>query len=127
VKDLRATLHDQAKSVLESGDDVPGYTLTAGRAERHWRDDEPTTIAALESLGLSRDDIIAQAMRSPKQVEVRAKACGLKIPSEFIVSTPSGTSLTRVENAHAPVRGRSEIVRLFSPALETLRNGDAHD
>jgi hypothetical protein len=62
-------------------------------------------------------------MRSPKQVELRAKARGLKVPSEFIVSTRSGTSLTRVENAHAPVLGRSELVRAFSEALTAFQEG----
>ena len=93
---------------------------------RHWRDDEPTAIAALQSLGLSRDDVVAEAMRSPKQVELRAKARGLKVPSEFIVSTRSGTSLTRVENVHAPMPGRSELVRSFAEALTTFQKGSDH-
>ena len=80
VKDIRTALHDQAKRALENGDIVPGYALSAGRAERRWRDDESTAIAALESLGLGRDDIIAETMRSPKQVEIRAKVRGLKVP-----------------------------------------------
>jgi hypothetical protein len=126
IKDIRTALHDQAKCALESGDIVPGYALSAGRAERHWRDDERTAIAALESLGLSRDDIIAEAMRSPKQVEVRAKARVLKIPQEFIISRRSGVSLVRVENAHAPVRGRGEIVRTFSAALKAFQEGGNH-
>ena len=100
---------------------MAGYTLSAGRAERHWRDDESTTIAALENLGLARDDVVAKTLRSPKQVEMGAKARGLKVPSEFIVSTRFGTSLTRVENAHAPVPGRGEIVRSFSAALKVFQ------
>jgi hypothetical protein len=123
VKDIRTALHDQAKHALESGDLVPGYMLTVGRAERHWRDDERTTTAALERLGLSRDDIIAETMRSPKQIEIRAKARGLKVPSELIVSTRSGTSLARSENARAPVAARSEIVRSFTAALEAFQGG----
>jgi hypothetical protein len=123
VKDIRTALHDQAKRALQDGDLVPGYTLSAGRAERHWRDDERTAIAALEKIGLYRDDIIAEVMRSPKQVEIRAKARGLRVPSEFIVSARSGTSLARVENAHAPVPGRSELVRSFSAALKAFREG----
>ena len=106
---------------------VPGYALSAGRAERHWRDDEPAAIAALQSLGLSRDDIIAETMRSPKQVELRAKARGLKVPPEFIVSRRSGVSLVRSENARAPVPGRGEIVRSFSAALEAFQKGGKHD
>jgi hypothetical protein len=50
VKDLRTAVHDQAKRALENGDVVRGWCLTAGRAERHWRDDEPAAIAALEGL-----------------------------------------------------------------------------
>jgi hypothetical protein len=123
VKDIGTALREQAKAALKNGDCVPGFVLSAGRAERHWRDDESTTIAALESIGLARDDIIAEAMRSPKQVELRAKARGVKIPQELIVSTRSGTSLTRVENAHAPVRGRDEIVQSLSAALKGSQGG----
>ena len=83
-----------------------------------------TAIAALEGLGLSRDDMIAEAMRSPKQVELRAKARGLKIPPELIVSHRSGVSLVKSENAHAPVvPGRGEIVRSFSAALIAFKGG----
>jgi hypothetical protein len=123
ITDLRTALHDQVKRALENGDAALGYTLTAGRAERHWRDDEPTAIAALTSLGLTRDDLVAEVMRSPKQVEIRAKARGLKIPADFIVSRRSGTSLVRAENARAPVRGRGEIAQAFSAALEAFQGG----
>jgi uncharacterized protein DUF2800 len=127
TKDIRTALHAQAKAALENGDVVPGYALTAGRAERHWRNDESTTLAALEQLGLNRDDIIAETLRSPKQVELRAKARGLKVPAEFIVSTRSGTSLARIENAHAPVPGRSELVRSFSEALKVFSEEGSND
>ena len=80
-------------------------------------------IDALTDLGLARADLIAEALRSPKQIELRAKARGLKVPSELIISTRSGTSLTRVENAHAPVPGRGEIVRKFSEALQAFQQG----
>ena len=39
IKDIRTALHEQAKRALENGDLVPGYALSAGRAERHWRDE----------------------------------------------------------------------------------------
>jgi len=130
IKDIRTALHDQAKRALENGDQVPGYALSAGRAERHWRDDERTAIAALESLGLSRDDVIAETMRSPKQVELRAKARGLKIPQEFIASHRSGVSLVRSENARAlatPALGRGELARSFSEALEAFQEVGTHE
>jgi hypothetical protein len=123
VKDLRAVLHDQAKAALENGDVVPGYTLSAGRAERRWRDDERTTIAAPKRLKLRRDDIITSQLRSPRQIEVRAKARGLKVQQkldQLIVSQRSGTSLVRSENAHAPVPGRNELAQLFTRAIEAF-------
>jgi hypothetical protein len=127
IKDLRTALHDQAKAALENGDIVPGYALSAGRAERRWRD-ESAAIAALTRLGLTRDDVVAEAMRSVKQVELRAKARGLKIPPELIDSHRSGTSLVKGENARAPVRGQGEIVRTFSAALELFQKGEKeHD
>jgi Protein of unknown function (DUF2800) len=123
VKDIRVALHDQAKRALQNGDNVPGYTLSAGRAERRWRD-ENATLAILRSLGFDRDDLMeAEVMRSPKQVELRAKARGLKIPEDLIVSNRSGVSLVRIENAHAPVPGRVELARTFSEALKAFQGG----
>jgi hypothetical protein len=119
VKDIRAALHDQAKHALHNGDIVPGYTLSAGRADRHWHNESAAT-AALLHLGLTHDDVVAESMRSPKQVELRAKARGLKVPPELIVSQRSGVSLVKSENACAPVPGRGELARLFSEAFENF-------
>jgi Protein of unknown function (DUF2800) len=122
TKDLRTALHDQAKCALENGDQVPGYVLSAGRAERRWRN-EDAAIGALIRLGLARGDVIAETIRSPKQVELRAKARGLKVPAELVVSRRSGVSLVRSENAHAPAPGRGEIARAFSEALKAFQGG----
>jgi hypothetical protein len=125
VKEMRVALHDQAKAALENGDVVPGYALSAGRAERHWRD-ENAALGVLIRLGLARDDVLAETMRSPKQVELRAKTRGLKVPPELIDSRRSGVSLVRSENAHTPVPGRGELVRSFSAALESFQKEEAH-
>jgi hypothetical protein len=122
IKDIGVALRDQAKAALQNGDAVPGYTLSAGRAERHWHD-ESAALAELSRIGLSRDDLIAETMRSPKQVEIRAKARGLKVPPELIDSHRSGVSLVRSEDARAPVPGRSETVRSFSEALKAFQEG----
>ena len=66
-------------------------------------------------------------MRSPKQVELRAKARGLKVPKNSSFRTRSGISLVRVENARAPVPGRGELVRSFSEALTAFQEGGNHD
>ena len=123
VKEIGKALHDQAKQALESGDSVPGFALTAGRAVREWREDEGTAIAALKRLGLRHDDIIVEAMRSPKQVELRAKARGVKVPKELISSKPSGVSLVKAENVRAPILGRGELAREFSEALQAFQQG----
>jgi hypothetical protein len=121
VKEIHIALHDQAKRALEHGDDVPGYALTAGRGIRNWKD-EPHATAELQQLGLELDDIVVQPMRSPRQVETRAKSRG-RVPPELISSTRSGVSLVRAENAHAPLPGRDELVRSFSAALNGLQGG----
>src|SRR5215472_1499440 len=120
IKDIRTALHDQAKHALENGDNVPGYALSAGRAERYWQN-ENTAIGALIRLGLARGDVIAETVRSPKQVELRAKACGLKVPAELITSRRSGVSLVRSENVRVPLPGRNEIARSFSAAWKPFR------
>ena len=122
VKAISKSLHDQAKAAIENGDDVPGFAITAGRAERHWHN-ESAAIDALTDLGLARADLIAEALRSPKQIELRARALGIKVPKELISSKPSGVSLVKAENARSPVLGRGEIVREFSEALAALHEG----
>jgi hypothetical protein len=122
VKDIGKALHDQAKQALHAGDEVPGYTLTAGRAVREWENEAAAPVKLL-GLGLVRDDVLVESLRSPRQVELRAKARGLKIPPEFIVSRPSGVSLARAENARAPVLGRGALVRSFAEALTAFKGG----
>jgi Protein of unknown function (DUF2800) len=122
VKELHTALHDQAKRALLEGWVVPGYVLSKGRVNRAWSD-EQAAIATLLRLGLERADLIDDQLRSPKQVELRAKARDLKIPQGLIVSRPSGVSLCRAENAHAPAPGRDEIARCFTLALAAFQGG----
>ena len=122
TRELQTALHDEAKRALRAGWTVPGYSLTKGRANRDWRD-EQATIAALVRLGLERVDLIDDQLRSPKQVELRAKARGLKVPNDLIVSRSSGVALCRAENARVPAPARDELVRSFTAALQTLLEG----
>jgi hypothetical protein len=122
IKDLQTALHDQAKRALHEGWAVPGYVLSRGRVNRDWSD-EPAAIATLVRLGFERADLIDDKIRSPKQVELRAKARGLKVPQGLIVSRPSGVSLCRAENARGPAPGRDEIARDFASALQAFQEG----
>ena len=109
---------------------VEGLQQKAGVAKikiGHWHD-ETAIAVTLINLGLARDDVLVETLRSPKQVEIRAKARGLKVPSEFIVSHPSGVSLVRSENARAPVPGRSEHRAVLFRGTRSLPRREAtHD
>jgi hypothetical protein len=123
IKDFGTMVREEAKRAIEAGDTVPGYALSAGRAMRAWSNSEHTTIAALIGAGLARTDVIAEELRSVKQVEIRAKARGVKIPSELVTTQRSGVSLVRSENVHIPMHGLGEVVELFSAALAAVHNG----
>jgi hypothetical protein len=125
IEDIAKALRDQVKAALLEGHAVEGFTLTKGRAVRHWQDEDVALIALIE-LGLATDDVIDTIMRSPKQVELRAKARGVKVPPELIVSTRSGVSLTREENAHAPILSRGERVQAWAEVIDSIQKGDRH-
>jgi hypothetical protein len=122
AQSIITALRDQAKQAADAGWTVPGHALTAGRAERYWRD-ESAAVITLQGLGLDRGDIIEETMRSPYQVERRAKARGLKVPSDLINSRRSGTSLVRIENVRVPVLSQDESARLFTEKLNAVLGG----
>ena len=122
VKDIGKALHDQAKQALHAGNLVPGYALSAGRAVRLGQTRPRRSPRSSPSVS-SAPTSSKKSIRSPKQVELRAKARGLKVPQELLLSSRPGVSLCRVGNAHAPVPGRSELVRSFTAALEALQEG----
>ena len=95
VKDLGTALRDQAKRALENGDIVPGYALSAGRAVRHWRDESRRRGDAASSSGSRAMTCSSKRCARPNKSRLRAKARGLKVPTEMIVSHPSGVSLVR--------------------------------
>jgi hypothetical protein len=123
VKEISTALRDQTKQALDAGHTVPGYALSEGRAVRSWQD-AAAVAPALLRLGLMRDDVIVETLRSPAQVEKRARARGVKVPKDLISSKPSGVSLVKAENAHAPVPGRSELVQSFSAAIKNFQERD---
>jgi len=126
AREISTTAREQAKQALDAGHAIPGHVLSEGRTVRSWQD-EAAAAPALLQLGLTRDDVIEETLRSPKQVELRAKARGVKVPTELIVSRRSGVSLVRSENAHVPVPGRDEIVRKFAEALTAFQKKADHE
>ena len=74
-----------------------------------------TTRSRADRSRLARDDVLVETMRSPKQVEIRAKARGLKVPPEFIVSQPlrrvAGAERKRTRPGARTERDRAVIFR----------------
>jgi uncharacterized protein DUF2800 len=125
VKEISTALRDQTKQALEAGHAISGWALSEGRAVRSWQD-EAAVAPALLRLGLMRDDVIEETLRSPAQVEKRARARNVTVPKELISSKPSGVSLVKAKNARSLVLGRGEIVRAFTEALSAFQKGEGH-
>jgi len=113
IKTLRAAGYRVVKlkkpKVFKRGKDRVGPTFVA-----EFSDGAITRMSTFTSL--TRDDIIAETMRSPKQVEIRAKARGLKVQQEIqdlVVSRRSGVSLVRCENARSGARAERDHAVLF--------------
>ena len=106
---------------------VPGYALRPA-APSAIGAMMSTAIAALERLGLSRDDIIAETMRSPKQVEIRAKARGLKVPSGIHrFDALRRLAGARRERARPGARTGRDRAVFFRGARTPSRKEAAHD
>ena len=62
-----------------------------------------------------------KTLRSPAQVEKRAKARGVKVPKELISSKASGVSLVKAQNARARCPDGTRLCGRFPAALETFQ------
>ena len=102
------------QAALHAGDVVPGYALSAGRAVRHWHD-EAAAVETLISLGLDRDDVIEEALRSPKRVEIRTKArrpqSSQRIDRFAAVRRVAGSERERARPGARTGRNRAVILR----------------
>ena len=100
---------------------MPGYTLSAGRAVRHWRDEAAAAVTLHQVWGSPATTFSSRRCARRNKSKFARKRAASKFPTEMIVSHPSGVSLVRSENARAPVPGRGEIVRSFSEALAAFQ------
>ena len=121
IKDLQTALHDQAKRALLEGWVVPGYVLSRGRVNRDWSDEQAAIADAPPSRSRAR-----RSHRRPTAVRQSQSSCERK---------PAASNSSRIDR-FAPVRrlavpqerarpgkGRDEIARCFTLALEAFQEG----
>ena len=60
-------IEDRAIDRMSAGHDIPGYKLVAGRAYRHWADEEAATKSLRKALKTS--DLYTKKLISPAQAE----------------------------------------------------------
>jgi len=100
--EVEATLLERAISFEE---DIPGWKIVEGRANRKWPDNEAHVYKRLKSLGLKDGAIYTLSMISPAQAEEKLKAkTGLKkeeaakLVNALAVKPPGGKSLVRTSD-----------------------------
>lgn len=104
VKAVRSHAHGLA----ERGTPIPGYQLVESIGNRKWEDDD-ATIRILRSLSLTREQIFAEKLKSPAQIE---KILGAKRKSEIadlVVRPVTGTNLVaQAKTTRAPALSTPE-------------------
>ena len=81
VKDIGTALRDQAKRALENGDIVPGYALSAGRAVRHWRDENAAAVTAHQASGSPATTSSPRRCARPSKSKFAQKRAASKFPT----------------------------------------------
>ena len=99
IRDCRA----HAKSMLERGEEVPGFKLVAKRATRKWADEEAAR-RSLEREGYVPEEYLESKLLSPAKLE---KIIGKQHPvlAQFVIKQSSGFNL-------APASDKREAVSL---------------
>jgi len=99
---VEAELLERAISLEQ---DIPGWKIVEGRANRKWPDNIAIPYRRLKALGLSDDAIFVESMISPAQAEEKIKKkTGLKkdeaakLVNAIAVKPPGGKSLVRVSD-----------------------------
>lgn len=97
--DVEAELLDRA---ISREQDIPGWKIVRGRANRKWPDSETEVYLKLKKLGLRDGHIYEQTIISPAEAEKRLHAkCGLtkdaaaKLVNSLAIKPPGGKSLVR--------------------------------
>lgn len=82
VVDWIKAVHKHAANLLDRGEDVPGFKLIAGRANRRWKDPEKVE-RFLSRKKLKKDERYNLKLISPAQAEKALKAIGEELPEKW--------------------------------------------
>jgi hypothetical protein len=96
-----------AKSLVDKGEEIPGWKLVDKRGRRVWADDLSAEFILRGVLG---DDAYVTKLHSPTQIEKILKAKKLKKPvqwNELVTLSDPGTALVPASDPRAPVGPRA--------------------
>lgn len=106
IADLRATAH----TMMDNNISVPGWKLVPKRATRQWVD-ESKAAAAIEALGVAKEELMETSMLSPAKVEKVLKKHKLALPEGVVVSVSSGNTLAPASDPRPAVMQIGERLR----------------
>ena len=95
-------VNELAYQMLVEGLPVPGYKLVPKRATRKWLDDDKA-LAALEGLGLPRNELVETSVVSPAKAEKLLKKQKLPLPADLVVSISTGNTLATEDDPRPAV------------------------
>jgi Protein of unknown function (DUF2800) len=98
IKAVRAYAHSQA----ENGVEIPNYQLADKIGNRAWQDETQATLSLRNTLGLTKEQVFEEKLRSPAQIE---KILGAKRKAEIepLVHRPiRGTNLVAASKTTRP-------------------------
>lgn len=112
IREWATALELRALSLLEAGEDVPGYKLVAGRRSRSWVD-EAKTERTLRKAKLKVGDIFEKKMVSPAKAE---KLLGRKHPAlEGLIAEKDGKPALAPETDKRPALVPEKAADGFDP------------
>lgn len=118
VEDWLKSVRDYAHRLIESGQEVPGWKLVAGRRSRNWRDPEEAEAWLRQRFKVG--EVFSKKLISPAQAEkLVADRPRLEVPDEMIVWQDGAPKLAPADSPKPALNSGAEF--------PTLPSGDTDD
>lgn len=88
------SVESHALTLLEQGQEVPGWKLVEKRATRKWAD-EAAICQFLDEHMVARSEAYIEKLKSPAQLEALLKKQKIKLPEDLVVKQSSGLKMAR--------------------------------
>lgn len=112
VEDWLKAVREYARTLLEAGEEVPGWKLVAKRASRRWADEAEAEAWFRQRYPVK--DVYTQKLLSPAQAEKLLKdRPRLRVPDGMIVSSSSGTNLAPADSPKPAITPGSEFTTIL--------------